>query len=251
MEFRRNYLAQVVARIDFVDELPWVDKLPKSVVDAARATFPHMEVVSLDAMQIRFEKGSSGGKASASQTPAKEWVFHTVARNRSLRIGPKWFLVVCDEFVSFSDSIRCGVEPVWDAMCTEDGLPVTNRLGLRYINHVPQIFPDRSPRDWKNVVKQSVLSVLKAPDPHDRLVRALGVTEYGHDGHLLRFQFGMHNPDYPGPLTRQVFLLDYDCWTDGVVEPEEMIDHLQTFRDEILEMFHASAAPGLIANLKG
>lgn len=42
MEFRKNYLMQVVARIDLSERAPWVDKLPKSIT----STPPTVCVVS-------------------------------------------------------------------------------------------------------------------------------------------------------------------------------------------------------------
>ena len=240
---------QVVARMDLSERAPWVDKLPKAITAAARSVYPVMEIAPLSAINLQIETDQSGSKASTLQGEAKEWVFRNVDRTRSLRIGPAWVTVVCDgRFESYEESIESGLSPVWDAMQAE--CPMPRRLGLRYINNIPQIAKGRDSTDWAKVVKSNVSAVLKAPNPHGNLVRAVGVTEYNYDDHILRFQFGMHNPDYPGPLTRPLFLLDYDCWTDSLIDQSEVLSRLRGFRDDILQMFLASISSDLRRDLQ-
>src|SRR5205823_1338147 len=69
-----------------------------------------------------------------------------------------------------------------------------SRLGLRYINHVQLDEPN--PLDWRQYFNPYLLSVFEFPHDKFAVSRAFNLLEFAFEDANLRYQFGMHNPDY-------------------------------------------------------
>ena len=55
------------------------------------------------------------------------------------------------------------------------------------------------------------------------LIRSMHTTEYRLDSMTLNFRYGMYNPEYPNVLKKNSFVLDYDCFSDEMVESSEKV----------------------------
>jgi len=55
----------------------------------------------------------------------------------------------------------------------------------------------------------------------------------------------MHNPDFPAPIKKKIFILDYDAYYDGFVERTEVETRLTLFHDKIQDLFEWSIQPKL------
>jgi len=251
LEYDTNYLAQVIARIDLTEPIPWVDKLPKEIMEAARAGFPIVETTPHFSGTVEIRADQGGSRLEHHEETRTEWAFHSAERNRHLKIGPTYVLVTCDSFRTYDDSIASGLEPVWDAVAERVDDLQTRRLGLRYVNHIPQTDESRDVLSWTNLVKKRICAVLNVPDPYDGLTRAVGISEYNLGDCLMRFQFGMPNPDYPSPLRQKMFLLDYDCFVETPVDSGEVLSVMDAMRQRIEALFEASITPALRRHLKG
>jgi uncharacterized protein (TIGR04255 family) len=152
-------------------------------------------------------------------------------------------LLVYDRFRSYPE-VRRQVVPIWTAIAKADDLQVS-RLGLRYVFNVPELSDRDDDRDWSGVVDDNISRILRVPDPRRRLARAVGVAEYNLESCMLRFQFGMHNPDFPALLRQASFLLDYDCYREGLIDSGEVLDQLDRFNKEIRRLFRSSIGASL------
>ena len=56
----------------------------------------------------------------------------------------------------------------------------------------------------------------------------------------LRFNFGIHNPDYPAIIKQKVFILDIDVYHNGIQNKEDIISNSKVFHDKIQEFFEFS-----------
>jgi uncharacterized protein (TIGR04255 family) len=61
--------------------------------------------------------------------------------------------------------------------------------------------------------------------------------EVSYDDYNLRFQFGIHNPDYPAPIKHRGFILDYDAYYKGLLEPTDIPNALDNYHKSIQELF--------------
>jgi uncharacterized protein (TIGR04255 family) len=50
----------------------------------------------------------------------------------------------------------------------------------------------------------------------------------------------MHNPDYPSPIKKKSFILDYDAYIVGLLTKAEINRNLEILHDEIEKMFELS-----------
>ena len=72
------------------------------------------------------------------------------------------------------------------------------------------------------------------------------MNEYQVDNMLLNFRFGMFNPDYPNPLDKESFALDYDCFiTEPIDSTDEVLRTIRTGHDAIQELFEQSITDSL------
>ena len=252
MTYERNYLSQVLVRVDLAEPIPWTETLPREILAAARAGFPIVETSPYLEGGVAIRADESGGHVEHLERPIRtEWAFTSAEQNRQLRIGPTYLLVVCGKFQSYSGSLAGVLEPVWSAVLDKTGDLPTRRLGLRYVNNLPQLDDSRDVLDWTNVVKKRICSLLSVPNPEEALTRGIGIAEYNFGDCMLRFQFGMPNPDYPSPLRQKMFLLDYDCYLETPVESSEVMPVLDSLKGRIEAMFEASITPAFRKHLEG
>ena len=67
----------------------------------------------------------------------------------------------------------------------------------------------------------------------------MGRIEIAEDNYSVLFQFGMFNPEYPNPIARKEFILDYDCYTEeemSITDIPETIEDLHKAEKELFEL---------------
>ena len=65
------------------------------------------------------------------------------------------------------------------------------------------------------------------------------------DEQRMRFQYGMPNPDYPAPIKKKHFILDFDAYAEMLIDISELGDTLDTFHDRINSAFEQVIKDGL------
>ena len=50
----------------------------------------------------------------------------------------------------------------------------------------------------------------------------------------------MHNPDFPAPIKKKIFILDYDAYCSGILTKDEIFKNLPIFHAEIQRLFESS-----------
>lgn len=112
------------------------------------------------------------------------------------------------------------------------------RLGLRYINSVEAPGPNKF--SWNAYLNRNLLSIFNIPVDKAKIARAFHNLELNLGDLTLRFQYGIHNPDYPAPIRKRVFILDYDAYTTGFLAKEEIHQTLPVLHDEIEQLSEKS-----------
>jgi uncharacterized protein (TIGR04255 family) len=64
---------------------------------------------------------------------------------------------------------------------------------------------------------------------------------------ILTFKYGMHNPDFPAPIRKKIFVLDYDAYYQGLQEMSDILRNTAEFHDRIEKLFESSISPKLRA----
>ncbi len=140
--YPRNFLTQVIARIDLLTGIEGLEAaLPSPLNEMALRTFPLREPRELIARELQM-----GPKEIATkQSEFTEWRFHGRRREKTLAIGPTWMYVTYKHFEKYEQLRREFLEQA-GAFFREYPNAEPSRLGLRYINEIN--LSNGDPLDW-------------------------------------------------------------------------------------------------------
>jgi uncharacterized protein (TIGR04255 family) len=109
---------------------------------------------------------------------------------------------------------------------------------MRYINKFD--FPDTDPFDFSNLINPHLYDSLAFYSDKKVIARSFNNLEFNFQDFNLRFQFGMPNPDYPAPIKKKHFVLDFDAYFQGLQTPQDVQSNLDKYHTKIQELFEAS-----------
>ena len=66
-----------------------------------------------------------------------------------------------------------------------------------------------------------------------------------------KFQFGIHNPDYPAQIKRKAFILDYDAYHQGILNIQDLSTSVDEYHNVIQHVFEDNITENLRALLNG
>ncbi|MBI2871199.1 MAG: TIGR04255 family protein [Candidatus Omnitrophica bacterium] len=239
--YRRNFLKEVIARVDFVSPLPGVEAaLPPRLIEVAVGTFPIAE--PREAVQRAVEIGPQG--VQSSEERFKEWLFHGKERTKTLTIGRQVVLVQHRTYHTY-EIVKAEFLGVLDRVAELFPGAQPSRVGLRYVNTIE--LAEANPTDWSAYLAPQLLSLFQFPLEADRpaLSRVFHNLELAFDAFHLRYRLGMHNPDYPARIRQKVFVLDLDAYTHSAVDIREVSHLLDDFHTTIQRYFEQSITDNL------
>jgi uncharacterized protein (TIGR04255 family) len=232
--YQRNYLTDVIARIDLVSPLPSLKKeLPKEISKVALAHFPINEPRPTIQQSVKM----SEKELSTWREEFTEWNFHGRNREKSLKITPQSLLVAYKKYQEYGN-LREEFLGIVQSFFGSFDQAQPSRLGLRYINELDIQGVD--PLDWKDYVSSDLLALFSYNVEGAKPSRIFHTLEVAFPNFNIRFQFGMHNPDYPAPIRRRSFILDYDAYFKGLLEIKDIPHCLDSYHCEIQTIFERS-----------
>jgi uncharacterized protein (TIGR04255 family) len=130
--YKKSYLTDVVARIDFVAPVLIFEKtLPSKVSDAIVSKFPIVEPADLVA--FGFEFGSAGSKTE--ETRSKQWQFFGKNREKQLTFSPPSMILQYRQYSTF-EQLQSEFSLAIQALSKTAPDARVQRFGLRYINKI-------------------------------------------------------------------------------------------------------------------
>lgn len=237
-QYKKDYLTKVIARLDFATALPGIDeKVPSEIVAIAIESFPIVEPPkNRFSGQIKF--GPKGEISAETTNFSKEWNYHGKAREKTLCITQEFMLIVFKEYKSF-DVLRSDFESIINKLFSiyeKDKDIVVKRFGLRYINSIC-FEKEEDPIDWTKYLAPKLLPIFDVAKDKTKICRALNNLVLNYGDMLLKFQYGMYNPDYPALIRSKEFILDFDAFYEGAQDKEGIMVNLDRFHDEIEKFF--------------
>lgn len=230
--YRKNFLAEVVARVDFLAPLNALAKdIPKPLAEAITKRFPIAEPRKAELHEVHIAEAVQDTKVEFT-----EWNFFGREREKRLALSREWLLGQYTTYVRYEDLRAEFTDVVTKVVETfPDAQP--RRLGLRYINKMT--FPGDGPLAWNDWFTAPIPAALPSRYP-EALVRSIQVCEFNFEEFRLRFQYGIANPDFPAVIRQRVFLLDLDAFTDSAFDPRELPAKLDLFHLQIQDFFESS-----------
>jgi len=221
IKYEKNYLKEVILRIDFPSTPLDVTKFKSK--DLVKKIYPYFS--KLEQREIL-----------DGQKTIVEWRYYDKDQ--------KNFITLSNESIFFryshwTNESFCQLEQVFlNILDVYTDLAIT-RFGLRYVNHVE--IDEDNPTDWTDYLNENLLSIFDIAEDRGLIIRAFHNLELRYDDDMrLRFQYGMHNPDYPAIIRKKLFVLDYDAYHEGLLERDELKDKLSVFHTRILSLFKKS-----------
>lgn len=231
--YKQDFLKKVIARIDLVSPIIEIQKeLPKEIADIVLKSFPLMEPKK--SIMQEFQLSPKSGVKNLQRNEMIEWYFHGKNRKKTLTITPTSIILSYDKFntyVQMRDEYFKIIEIFFNYFKNALG----NRLGLRYINEI--FLPDDNPFSWEEYLNSKLLGLFNFCENNNSLSRIFHNLEYNFGDFNLKFQFGMHNPDYPANIIKKIFILDYDAHYLGSQEKDDIFSNLDKFHDKIQYLF--------------
>lgn len=238
-KYRTPFLKQVIVRLDFsYPVLKLARTIPQGLREAISRSFPISEPKGFIGKELIVTKGITKEKT----LEGTDWYFHSMDRQKTL--------IVCRDNVNISyaqydtfDVLKQDFLPiVTELFDTYDDFE-GKRLGLRYINEIA--LPENDLLDWSDYLDERLLTSLSFPQDPRRICRAFNNLELNHGDLIIRFQYGMFNPDYPAPIRKKSFVLDYDAHLQGPQNLDDVKHSVDVFHQAIQELFEYSISDGL------
>lgn len=236
--YKKNYLTNVIARIDFVSPLTDLNSgLPSEISKTALINFPIAEPQKV----LRKELQIAPKELKQREKEYMQWTFHGKDREKKLEISPTAILVEYTGYVSY-EKMRDQFIEVLQAFFSIYKDVVCSRIGLRYINNIA-LENESDPLDWEDLLNEKLLSALAFYPDNQFLARSFHNLELNFGEYNLRYQFGIINPDYPAVIKQKSFILDMDAYYRGNLDHNNIGENLDEYHDRIQEIFEMSITP--------
>jgi uncharacterized protein (TIGR04255 family) len=242
--YKKNYITEVVARIDFAKSLQSLSTpvLPSEVQKEIKKRYQIYE--PNEVMNSEFHFSDKG--VSSINNKFFQWTFHSEDRDKSFTINRDFIVVRILKYSNY-DEFKLDVNgPISTVVSIEKDV-YAKRTGLRYVNIFQNLINDYDEVEkYFNPMFAKPFSYLIDDDHCSRM---LLVSEYTKDEIKTRVQSGMHNPDYPAKLKRKDFMLDIDSFVDtphAIVDINQLITELH---QEIQSKFENSVTDVLRAKM--
>jgi uncharacterized protein (TIGR04255 family) len=238
----KNTLKQVILRLDFASPLENIqEKLPVQFATNIRRILPICEIHKVSEGSVQFEiklnKPDSSKTHSIGQQ-YNQWRYFGQDKQKLLEIDKKHITLLYFNYTNFSEFHEDYLSIL--TILRESTKEVKfSRMGLRYINEMN--LNEVNSKYWSRYLNSDLLSIFKIYPDYSKISRAFHVLNLNFGDFKINFQYGMPNPDFPAPIKQNIFILDLDAYTEGLIEDIDSIEKLmESFRKEIKALFQSS-----------
>ncbi len=236
--YKKNFLSEVIARVDLISPIEIFEKsLPSDITGIIRPLFPVPEPRKVIDFPLQVSSNGEQIKKTKKKAEHMEWRFHGKDEEKTLTITPASIFIQYRAYKTFEklrdDFLRI-VSVVFEKYKDAQG----KRLGLRYINDV--VLKEDKPLEWGDYLNNNLLCSFQFYKTSGIPSRIFNNIELNFDDFNLRYQFGMHNPDYPAPIKLKSFILDLDAYCQGFQDLDEIKENLDKYHNKIQEIFESS-----------
>lgn len=240
-KYKTNFLTKVVAKVDFANPIPVEDKLEPELTKSILKSFPISEPKKLIGTQVKFVP-DEGFNFEGEQLSKTEWNYYGKNREKQLIVASEAFTIIYDEYDSFETLLSEFLDNLTILSKIYPDLQM-NRLGLRYVNEIKLNEPH--PLEWNEYLDEKLLTIFDVSEDRTKIARGFHDLAINYDDMILGFKYGVHNPDFPAPIKKKIFVLDYDAYFHGFQELTDVGPNLKIFHRVIEDMFESNIKEGL------
>lgn len=241
MIYKNNYLSDVIIRVDFVSqEESLKHSLSSNVKNTCVRYFPVPETRQVETQQVVVSNLPGAQNTTVSKEQLTEWHFWGLDKEKELCITSTCLFINVKRYRKYEE-LKDQFFHILESFTTEYSGVRINRVGLRYINQI-SLAPEKRLRKswhtyWSKYINESLVRNMSFPDNDSALARCMSSIEMNYGDHMLRFQYGAFNPDYPAPNKKNSFVLDIDVYTTGLIEISDVRNNVDTFHDNVITWF--------------
>jgi uncharacterized protein (TIGR04255 family) len=244
--YKKTYLTNVIFRVDFpkfVDTDP--TKTLSILKDAFKDSFPdHVETPG-----GLFEYQIDQEDFVIKKEKRVIWEFSDKEQSKKVTITPEFVSLEHKKYSNFETFFK-DINLVFNFLTDVYKIKICKRIGLRYINQINLSSGD--PLDWKGLIHPNLLSVEKGfTKDNEIILRSMHFLEAKEKENKLIFQFGLANSEYPNPIARKEFILDYDCSSKEEISISQIYDKVKEYNEMIVEWFERSITDDLRHMMRG
>ncbi len=246
IKYANTFLNQVIIRVDFLQFLETEKLFSDDIEKVILKLFPRRgmdQKIRFDTINVVIDPNKPSMPNAQKETLEGIQREYHAGKNKII-LSNKFIISEVNEYDAFEKHYQ-DFQSILLSIYAKQRI-TSARIGIRYIN----IFGTESIKLRKNMFSPEISATFSAKDyvsdNGSRLIRAMNMNEYQVMNMLLNFRFGMFNPDYPNPLTKESFALDYDCFTTEPIETmDEVLRTVVQGHDAIQELFEASITDSL------
>ena len=239
--YKKSLLAEVIFQLDFSAPITSLAReLPLELNAGALARFKIPE--PQETKTINWSVSGDGKPAVQTEERGTLWQFHGQSREKLLKIAPAFVNITTRSYTSFED-FR---DDVCDIVAlVTDSFPEAraSRLGLRYVNILR--LEEQNPLSWDAYITEPFRGGNEVAQAGQSLARVWHTVVLADDNQLVTCQYGMHNPDYPAPIVKKHFVLDFDAARAGHSELGDVHGFLASAHASIQRLFEAAITDAL------
>lgn len=247
--YAKHFLTNVILRIDFVSgESQLKTEINTAVKEICIKHFPIAEEKKVEIQEFHISNNPELKSTMVNQQSAYEWHFFGKNREKELCITDSNIFVDFKVYSNFEDFKNQFWEVLTQLLTAYPEIKI-NRIGLRYIDQISLVGDKTQRKNWKTYwtkyISAQLIEGLAFADADASLARHMNSIEMNYGDHMLRFQYGIHNEDYPAPNKKQVFILDTDIYSIGLFSLDEIDAYLGVFHDKAKAWFERAIKDAL------
>lgn len=238
------FLSQVIIRMDFLEFIPSEILFEESRIVNIRQVFSQMtmrQIIRFNDVNVLFR-----GALSQTQSSSREGFQQSFSdqSGNKLTISNKYLILEINRYVSYEDA-REKLNASLMAVIGDRAIHVS-RTGIRYIN----LYESNRIKITKKMFNAEVSALVNPSlsDEKDGLccIRSMCMNEYRFSDMRLNFRYGMFNPQYPNSMRDASFALDYDCYSDNLLNGlGSVLEHVDAGHDAIQRLFESTITDSL------
>lgn len=238
-KYRTPFLKEVIVRLDFSYPVTQLTKtIPQRLKDIISPLFPIGEPREFIGKELIVTKDVTKEKI----LEGTDWFFHSMDRQKTLIVARDNVNISYKKYDSF-DVLKQEFLPIVEELFGIYDDFQGKRLGLRYINEIT--LSENNLLGWTNYLDGRLLANLSFPRDPGKICKAFNNLELNYGDLIIRFQYGLSNTDYPAPIRKKSFILDYDAYYKGPQNLEDVKHNIDRFHEAIQTMFEYSISDSL------
>lgn len=233
LKYKKNFLEEVIFRIDFSPILIISSKQPSLFQDKIRVDFPGFKKNTIIELTTTFKDALRQDE----QRTMPEWNFRNKEGDSVIKLNQNVLVMVVNRYSNF-ENYKSSIINVFNSFEQTYKNININRFGLRYKNIIK--LKDGNPVEWNKLINETLIKQLDSKFiGKDEISRAMSQIGLNKDDCNVIINYGIWNKEYPAKVSRKEYILDYDCYTTNC-EELNVEETLITFNTEIKKLFEYS-----------